>query len=178
MYEVPIVLLTKLIPDLHVNSIYDIDLQALKTRGVRGIITDLDNTLIEWDRPNATPELLDWFKTLKKSGFEIIIVSNNNQIRVSSFAEPLGIPFIHAAKKPTRTPFLDALKKLQMDPQEIVVIGDQMFTDVLGGNRLGLYTILVIPVAQTDGFFTRINRRMERIALSWMRKKGMIKWED
>lgn len=171
-------LLRKLIPDLHVTSIYKIDLQALKNRGVKGIITDLDNTLIEWDRPNATPELMEWLNRLKQEGFQVIVVSNNNQIRVSSFAEPLDIPYIHAAKKPTRTPFTEALKRLQLSPKETVVIGDQMFTDVLGGNRLGLYTILVVPVAQTDGFLTKFNRRLERMALSWLRKKGLITWED
>jgi uncharacterized protein len=60
---------------------------------------------------------------------------------------------------------------------ETVVIGDQLFTDVLGGNRLGFHTILVVPVAETDGFWTRINRRMERVALYWMRRKGMITWK-
>lgn len=167
-----------LIPDLHVNSIYDIDIQALKQRGVKGIITDLDNTLIEWDRPQATPELMEWLNRLKQEGFKVIVVSNNNQIRVSAFAEPIGIPYIHAAKKPTRTPFQDAILRLGLSPEEIVVIGDQMFTDVLGGNRSGLYTILVVPVAQTDGFFTRFNRGLERVALSWLRKKGLITWED
>ncbi|RXT15496.1 YqeG family HAD IIIA-type phosphatase [Ammoniphilus sp. CFH 90114] len=168
----------KLLPDLHVYSIYDIDLQALKKRGIKGIVTDLDNTLIEWDRPNATPKLMEWLNHLKEEGFQVIVVSNNNRIRVSAFADPLGIPYIHAAKKPTRTPFQDAMRRLDLSPEEIVVIGDQMFTDVLGGNRLGLYTILVVPVAQTDGFFTRFNRQLERIALSWMRKKGLITWED
>ncbi len=170
--------LKNLIPDLHVYSIYDIDIQALKQRGVKGIIADLDNTLIEWDRPNATPQLMEWLNRLKQEGFQVIVVSNNNQVRVSAFADPLGIPYIHAAKKPTRAPFQDGILRLGLSPEEIVVIGDQMFTDVLGGNRSGLYTILVVPVAQTDGFFTRFNRRLERIALSWLRKKGLITWED
>ena len=173
-----VVFLKKLVPDLHVASVYDIDLAALKKRGVKGIITDLDNTLIEWDRPNATPALMDWLETVKNEGFQVIVVSNNNQIRVSKFADPLGIPYIHRAKKPTRSPFREAMKRLGLAYHETVVIGDQIFTDVLGGNRLGLYTILVVPVAQTDGIYTRFNRQLERLALSWMRKKGWITWED
>ncbi|HJV44383.1 MAG TPA: YqeG family HAD IIIA-type phosphatase [Bacillota bacterium] len=171
-------MLKKLIPDLHVYSIFDIDIEALKQRGVRGIITDLDNTLIEWDRPDATPKLMDWLNGLRNQGLKVIIVSNNKQVRVSRFADPLGLPYIYGARKPKRTPFRDAIKQLGLHPKEMVVIGDQLFTDVLGGNRLGLYTILVVPVAQTDGLLTRFNRLMERIALSWMRKKGMITWED
>jgi HAD superfamily phosphatase (TIGR01668 family) len=171
-------LLQKLLPDLHVDSIYDIDLTALKERGIKGIITDLDNTLIEWDRPSATPELIEWLKKLQDKGFKLIVVSNNNSSRVGSFADPLGIPFIHGAKKPFHKAFKLAQQQMNLDPQQVVVIGDQLFTDVLGGNRLDLFTILVLPVAQSDGFFTRFNRRLEKIALRIMRKRGMITWED
>ncbi|WP_373681345.1 YqeG family HAD IIIA-type phosphatase [Aneurinibacillus soli] len=167
-----------LIPDLHVDSIYDIDLVQLKQRGVKGIITDLDNTLIEWDRPDATPELITWIKELKEHGFSVVIVSNNNETRVSKVAEPLGVPYIHQAKKPTKNAFHKATRGMGLSVQETVVIGDQLFTDVLGGNRMGLYTILVVPVAQTDSLITRFNRRLERVALNWMRKRGKIPWED
>ncbi|RKD23963.1 hypothetical protein BEP19_05955 [Ammoniphilus oxalaticus] len=171
-------LLKKLLPNLYVSSIYQIDLQALKQKGIKGIITDLDNTLIEWDRPDATPELLEWLKQLREEGFKVIVVSNNNQPRVSSFAEPLGIPYISRAKKPSRASFHKAMNILGVSANQIVMIGDQMLTDILGGNRLGLYTILVSPVAQTDGFFTKINRGIERIALARLRKKGLITWEE
>jgi HAD superfamily phosphatase (TIGR01668 family) len=172
------VFLNKLIPDHFVDSVYHLDLAELKFRGVKGIITDLDNTLIEWDRPAATPQLIEWLQSLKQHGFEVIVVSNNNHVRVAAFCKPLGIPYIHAARKPRRAPFREAVKQLNLEGKDIVVIGDQLFTDVLGGNRQGLYTILVVPVSQTDGFFTRINRRLERMALFWMKKKGMIHWED
>lgn len=170
--------LKKLLPDLHVESIYHIDLEALKKQGVKGIITDLDNTLIEWDRPEATPELAQWLKKLKDEGFKVVIVSNNNESRVSKFSDPLDLPFIHRARKPFHLSFKKAKEIMGLAPHEVVVIGDQLFTDILGGNRLDLYTILVIPVAQTDGFFTRINRQLEKLALNSMRKRGMITWED
>lgn len=98
--------------------------------------------------------------------------------RVSKVAEPLGVPFIHQAKKPTASAFKKATRRMGLRVDETVVIGDQLFTDVLGGKRMGFYTILVVPVAQSDGFFTRFNRQMERIALNWMRKRGKIPWED
>lgn len=171
-------MLKKLLPDLHVNSIYEINLEELKQRGVRGIITDLDNTLIEWDRPGATPELIEWLKEIEREGFKLVVVSNNNQSRVASFATPLNIPFIFSARKPFNKSFKTAQQMMKLRPDEVVVIGDQLFTDVLGGNRLNLYTILVVPVASSDGIFTRFNRKLERIALSFMRKRGMITWED
>jgi HAD superfamily phosphatase (TIGR01668 family) len=171
-------MLKQLIPNLQVSTIYEIDLDALEKQGVKGIITDLDNTLVAAEYPIATPELVQWLDHLQERGFKVVIVSNNNQTRVSKFADPLGVPFIHRAKKPTHASFKKALELLGMQGHEVVMIGDQMFTDVLGGNRMGLYTILVIPIAiGEEGFFTKINRTMEKIALKWMRKKGWMEWE-
>ncbi|WP_110111414.1 YqeG family HAD IIIA-type phosphatase [Bacillus sp. CGMCC 1.16541] len=166
------------LPNEHVKSIFHITPAMLKERGIKGIITDLDNTLVEWDRPEATPELIEWFKTMKESDITVTIVSNNVEKRVRVFSDPIGIPFVYKAKKPMRRAFRRAIKDMKLQQDEVVVIGDQLLTDVLGGNRLGLYTILVVPVAQTDGFITKFNRRMERRILSWMKRKGMINWED
>ena len=95
----------------------------------------------------------------------MVIVSNNNEQRVPRFPIPLDLPYIYKARKPFQLSFQKAMKLMNLAPYEVVVIGDQLFTDVLGGNRLNLYTILVTPVAETDGFWTRFNRRMERIVL-------------
>jgi HAD superfamily phosphatase (TIGR01668 family) len=166
------------LPDEHVKSILDIHPEDLKKRGIKGIITDLDNTLVEWDRPNATPELIKWFEQIKKHNILVTIVSNNNEVRVKEFAAPLHIPFIFQARKPLVRAFNKALSQMGIKKEEAVVIGDQLLTDVLGGNRSGFHTILVVPVAQTDGFITKFNRFAERRILNWFRKKGMIQWED
>jgi HAD superfamily phosphatase (TIGR01668 family) len=172
-------LLKNLIPQKRVRTIYEIDVQALWDTGVRGIITDLDNTLVGAKHPQATPELLVWLKRLQTIGFKVVIVSNNNKLRVSRFSDPLSIPYIFRAKKPGNSAFRKAMGMMSLSPQQTVVIGDQMLTDVLGGNRLGLYTILVLPIELRDeGFFTKINRRIEKAALSWMKRKGIMKWED
>jgi HAD superfamily phosphatase (TIGR01668 family) len=170
--------LKKFLPDEHVKSILDIHPEDLKKRGIKGIITDLDNTLVEWDRPNATPELVKWFEQIKKHNILVTIVSNNNEIRVKEFADPLQIPFIFQARKPLVRAFNKALSQMKIKKEEAVVIGDQLLTDVLGGNRSGFHTILVVPVAQTDGFITKFNRFAERRIMNWFRKKGMIQWED
>ncbi|MCM3716906.1 YqeG family HAD IIIA-type phosphatase [Fictibacillus phosphorivorans] len=171
-------MLKHFLPDQHVQNILDITPEMLVERGVKGIITDLDNTLVEWDRPEATPELIKWFTSIKEKGILITIVSNNTQHRVKSFSDPVGIPFIYSARKPMTKAFKRALKDMKLKNEEVVVIGDQLLTDVLGGNRLGLHTILVVPVASNDGFWTRFNRKIERIILSWMKRKGMIHWEE
>jgi uncharacterized protein len=171
-------MLKHFLPDQHVQNILDITPEMLVERGVKGIITDLDNTLVEWDRPEATPELIKWFTSIKEKGILITIVSNNTQHRVKSFSDPVGIPFIYSARKPMTRAFKRALIDMKLKDKEVVVIGDQLLTDVLGGNRLGLHTILVVPVASSDGFWTRYNRKLERIIMSWMKRKGMIHWEE
>lgn len=169
----------KFIPYLSVNSIYDIDFKALQQAGVQGIITDLDNTLVGAKVPNAHPKLMEWLQMVQARGFQVVIVSNNNRIRVSSFAEPLAVPFIWRAKKPSHYAFRKALGAMGLKPKQAVVIGDQLLTDVLGGNRMGLYTILVNPISRGDeGFFTKMNRRIEHVIYTRLQKKGLIPWED
>lgn len=164
----------RLLPDQIVNTVFDIDLNALRARGVRGIITDLDNTLVSAHTKAATPELKAWLEKVHKDGFRVVILSNNNETRVSTFAKPLGIPYIPAARKPFGGAFRRALGLLKMEADQVVVVGDQMLTDVLGGRRMGLHTILVTPIAPgEEGWGTQINRRIERIALSRLRKQGL-----
>lgn len=166
------------LPEEYVKSVFDITPQFLKERGIKGVITDLDNTLVEWDRPSATPQLKEWFQQLEESGIEVTIVSNNHDKRVRLFSEPLGIPFIPKARKPMGVAFRKAMKAMNLKKEEVVVVGDQLLTDVLGGNRTGLKTILVVPVASTDGFWTRFNRKIERRILATLKRKGMLHWEE
>ncbi|MFT4412714.1 YqeG family HAD IIIA-type phosphatase [Fredinandcohnia humi] len=171
-------MLTYFLPNEHVKTIFDISASKLKELGIKGVITDLDNTLVEWDRPSATPQLVKWFEEIKEQGIAVTIVSNNNEKRVKEFADPLGIPFIFEARKPMVRAFKRAITEMGLKKEEVVVIGDQLLTDVFGGNRSGLHTILVVPVAQTDGFFTKFNRLVERRLLSWMKRRGMLYWEE
>jgi uncharacterized protein len=165
-------LLNKLVPQLAANSIFDIPLDVLWDKGIRGIITDLDNTLVGAKVPVATPELVRWLNQVQDRGFQVVIVSNNNKLRVSAFADPIIVPYISSAKKPMNASFYRAMNLMKLSPQETAVVGDQMLTDVLGGNRLGLFTILVQPVSVADeGFFTRVNRVIERVARRLMKHK-------
>ncbi|CAM2834424.1 YqeG family HAD IIIA-type phosphatase [Paenibacillus sediminis] len=164
----------RLLPKLRVETVFDIDLESLYAKGYRGIITDLDNTLVGAKVPSATPELIAWFTKVKESGFKLVIVSNNKLERVSAFAGPHNIEFVHKARKPSNAPFHRAMKMMGLSPEQTIVVGDQMLTDVLGGNRLGLYTVLVQPIAlHEEGIGTRFNRRVERLALSRLKRKGL-----
>ncbi|WEK53109.1 MAG: YqeG family HAD IIIA-type phosphatase [Candidatus Cohnella colombiensis] len=164
----------RLLPDQIVNTVYDIDLDEWSAQGVRGIITDLDNTLVSARTPLATPELIQWLDRVHDRGFKVVILSNNNSRRVAKFAEPLGLPYIPAARKPAGAAFRQALQQLGLAPQQVVVVGDQLMTDVLGGHRAGLKAILVTPIARSEeGWRTRINRVIEKVALSRLRKQGL-----
>ncbi|MCM3632314.1 MULTISPECIES: YqeG family HAD IIIA-type phosphatase [Paenibacillus] len=165
------------LPKLRVKSIYDIPLDELYAQGIRGLITDLDNTLVGAKAPLATDELVKWLATVKQRGIDVVIVSNNNDSRVGAFAAPLGLRYIHAARKPAQRAFRRALELLQLEASQTLMVGDQLMTDVLGGNRMGLHTVLVAPISPNDeGFMTKVNRRMERIAIAKLRKRGL--WQE
>ncbi|MEK4255257.1 MULTISPECIES: YqeG family HAD IIIA-type phosphatase [unclassified Ureibacillus] len=166
------------LPNEFVASVFEITPEKLKSLGIRGIITDLDNTLIEWNRKDATKEIAEWMRLMQEAGIQIIIASNNNEERVKRFAEPLKIPYIYRAKKPLGQAYKAALHKLQLNRNEVAMVGDQLLTDILGAKRLQLYTFLVRPVAESDGFVTRFNRFVERRLFKVLKRKGITMWEE
>ncbi|MRG86668.1 YqeG family HAD IIIA-type phosphatase [Salinibacillus xinjiangensis] len=171
-------MLKRFLPNEHVKTVFEVTPEELKEKGINGIITDLDNTLVAWDQKDATPEIIEWFKLMKDHGIQVTVMSNNNEERVRHFSKPLDIPFIYKARKPLSRAFRKAQKAMNLPKDQIVVVGDQLLTDVLGGNSAKFYTILVVPVVKTDGVVTKFNRRIERMLLNWFRKKGLITWEE
>lgn len=155
----------RLYPREYVSSIYHIDAARLWQLGKRAILTDLDNTLTTWNSPVATPKLAAWLKMVKEMGFKVCILSNNDRLRVTEFARPLGLLALEQARKPRKTGFIRALDMLHVAAGETVMIGDQIFTDILGGNRMGLYTILVQPIHSKEHRGTRFVRHIERVVL-------------
>lgn len=171
-------MLKKFAPSEYVKDIFHIKPEMLKERGIKGVITDLDNTLVAWDRPDATPEIIDWLAGMQAVGIHVTIVSNNNELRVQAFSEPVQIPYIAKAQKPLGKAFKRALTLMGTSKEETVVIGDQLLTDILGGNRAGLHTILVIPVASSDAAITTFNRKIESKVMAALKRRGLIKWEE
>ncbi|HWL13417.1 MAG TPA: YqeG family HAD IIIA-type phosphatase [Ureibacillus sp.] len=167
-----------LLPREFVTTVFEITPEKLAALGIKGVITDLDNTLIEWDRPDATEEIATWMKLMQDAGIRVIIASNNNQERVKKFAEPLGIPFIARARKPLGAAYYAAMKEIRLKSNEVAMVGDQLLTDIMGANRLKLYTFLVRPVAESDGFVTLFNRFIERRVFNSLKRKGIKTWEE
>lgn len=168
----------KFVPSLHLHSIYDIQLDQLQARGIKGVITNLDNTLVELNSSKLTADLTGWLRALHQHGMKVVIVSNNRELRVASFARPLGIPFVYEARKPWGHPFDRALRLLHTTSRDTVVIGDQLLTDIVGGNRFGFYTIWVDPISAKEDWRTKINRFFERILYRYLKRKGYMPWDD
>ncbi len=171
---VTIGILKYLTPNLYLDTVYDLKLEKLKKLGIDTIITDLDNTLVGWNDPTPNTKLVKWFENLRENGFKVVIVSNNSENRVAEFATQVDIPFISKAQKPRRSPFKRAMEQMGSTIKETAVIGDQIFTDVLGGNRTGLFTILVIPINPKEFIGTKIVRQCEKMVLKHLAKKGKI----
>jgi len=152
-------------PDKIVDSIYDIKLDFLKEQGIKAIIADLDNTLVPWRSSEVNDEQLQWVGNARSCGLKVAIVSNNTYSRVDDVSSKLGVIALSAAFKPRRSPFRLIASHFSLRPAEIAVVGDQLFTDILGGNRCGMYTILVKPMSKQEIIGTKFMRLVEKIFL-------------
>lgn len=151
-----------LYPDLYFNSIVDISVDILKQNNIKGLILDVDNTLIDTAK-NFVPGVDVWHENIRSAGIKTIIVSNTNKIeKLNKVSEKLNIEYISFAKKPLKGGFKEALKKLDLNPENVAAIGDQIFTDVMGANRCKIFSILVNPVNEEDIWITKWKRPIER----------------
>ena len=171
------ILLSKLCPNLYVDSLHHIQLSHLKDIGIKGIVFDIDNTVTMWGSKEITPITLKWLEDAKAYGFRVCLLSNNRKARIDDISRMLDIP---SAKgfKPFSSAFRSALSLLGTSPQETAIIGDQIFTDILGGNRAGLYTILVQPMSTNEFITTRFLRRLEKTVLRRLACRGLLNSED
>ncbi len=153
-------------PDLYYRSIADVDLDDLKSRGVGVLLLDLDNTLVPRNTTDAASEVRAWVDGAKEAGFQLVICSNNWHERVQEAAAALAVPIMGKGTKPFPAVFRRALEYAGCGPSASAVIGDQVFTDILGGKLIGATTVLVMPLAEgTDLPHTRILRALERFIL-------------
>lgn len=150
-------------PDLSVDHIRDIPIDILEAKQIRGVIFDLDNTIIAWGSANMDGEMIKWLRLLERRGFRLCIVSNSMKKRVREIAQSINIPYIARAGKPLRSGFCRALQTIDLRGNEVAVVGDQRFTDIVGGNRIGAFTILVNPLGEKEFFATKITRSLVKL---------------
>lgn len=165
-------------PKLYLNSVKDISLELLGTHNLKGLILDVDNTLIDYDK--KMPEgIKEWAEHLKQSNIPLCIVSNTNQKeKVEKVAKQLNIPYIYFAKKPFKFGLKKAQKILNIDSNQIGVVGDQILTDVIGANRCKMFSILVKPINEKDIWITKIKRPLENKIIENYKKKQNNKKES
>ncbi len=155
-----------LYPDMYLDSIDNLNIKVLREMGFEALILDIDNTIIEWNIRVPDDRSRRIIKEAMAVGMKVCLISNGTRNRVSEFAAALDVSCVYNAGKPRKSPYRRALKLLGVSPDKVVAIGDQVFTDILGGNRLGFYTILVRPISTKETKWTCFIRRFERIVLN------------
>lgn len=171
-------MLRKFYPKAYIASLSQIGPEFFLQKGIKGVILDLDNTLIPWRSGVMEPNMSELLKTYIQAGLKLCVVSNALNRRVESLLLPLGIPGIARAAKPRRKAFVEALQILGTAEKETAVVGDQIFTDIFGGNRLNLYTVLVVPMSKREFIGTKLVRVIEKSVLNRLSKKGVIEPPD
>jgi len=164
----------KFVPDIYKKSVFDIDFNILKLRGINCILFDLDNTLVPHKEKVPSSKLIELFTELREMGFLTIIITNNRNKRVKPFKEGLGIECYTMAFKPSSKTFLKIMKDHNLNEMEMAIIGDQICTDIIGGNRVGLTTILVNPISERESLLTSINRFRENRIIKKMSKHDLF----
>jgi hypothetical protein len=149
-------------PARYYRRVTDVDLDALRSAGIEAVLIDIDNTIVPRDTGELTEEMRGWVAELKERGFRVCLVSNNWHDHVKSFADALEVDMIAKALKPLPFGFRKASRMLGKSPHSIAVVGDQIFTDILGGNLAGMLTVLVLPLSETDLVHTLALRKIER----------------
>lgn len=158
-------------PKILINSVADITVELLQKNQIKALILDVDNTLINIERkiPEKTKQ---WVKCMKENNIKLYILSNtNNKQKVEDVSNALDIPYRNLAKKPSKKGFRKVQELLQEKPENIGVVGDQIFTDVIGGNRSKMFTILVEPIQKKEYWYTRWKRPIERVVKNRFKKK-------
>ncbi len=156
-------------PDSYLDSTYVIDFDGLYRQGYRGLIFDIDNTLVPHGAP-ADERAVKLFSHLKELGFQCCLLSNNQRQRVESFNDRVQVHFIENAHKPSVKNYRRAMELMGTDESNTVFIGDQLFTDVYGAKRTGIRSILVKPIHPKEEIQIVLKRYLERIVLYFYRK--------
>lgn len=162
-------------PDMYMKDIYSINYAKLKNFGIKCILFDLDNTLVPSFKNKPTRKVKDLIEKLKDMGFKVIIFSNSNKKRLTPFKNVLEVDCSYSSKKPFSKKFKKVLKEYKYNQSEVAIIGDQIVTDIYGGNKVGIFTILVKPINSKELIFTKFNRIIERKIIKKLERRNIFK---
>lgn len=164
-------------PDQYISSTYKIDFQAFYDAGYRGIIFDIDNTLVCHGAP-ADKRSIHLIQCLKDMGFGILFLSNNKEPRVKMFNDAVNAQYIFKAGKPKRSGYLKAMEMLGTDKGNTLFVGDQLFTDVWGARNAGIFSVLVQPIDKKEEIQIILKRYLEKIVLFFYKRKCKKEGKD
>lgn len=168
-------MLRKLIPTYYAKRIFDIDYNQLKQAKITNIFFDLDNTLSAYYTITPDQDLIMFIQSLQHRGFQVFIISNNRKDRVETFVAPLQVPYLSSAKKPGKKRLFQWINQMNLDIKSCVLIGDQLLTDVICANAIGMTSILVEPFVIKDLPITRINRFFDKRIRRYLLKNNKLK---
>lgn len=163
-------MLQRFYPDRYLRSAYEIDYETYYEKGYRGIIFDIDNTLVEHGAP-ADERSMALINRLKNIGFSIMLLSNNKEPRVKMFNDAVHVSYIFKAGKPARRGYEEAMQKLGTDVNTTLFVGDQLFTDVWGARNAGIFSILTQPIDKKEEIQIVLKRYLERIVLFFYKRQ-------
>lgn len=149
-------------PDVKFHGITDITVEALEKFGIKALLLDVDNTMSTHHGTVLTDGLCEWIAAMQQSGIKLMVLSNSKRRRIEPFANRIGLPFISLGCKPLPTGYLRGVKALGEKCKNTAIVGDQIFTDVLGGNIVGVKTVLLTPIKLEDGWSFKLRRKLEK----------------
>jgi len=165
----------RFIPDYHATSIYDVNVEFYHSIGVKNLLIDLDNTLDSYRLFSPSPRTLALKNKLIAAGINIYIISNNHGPRVTAYANALGVDYLHSTRKPFAYKVKRLLKDKNYVPEETMLVGDQLITDVLCAKRSGIRVMLTEKIVEEDQWTTHFNRLLDRPMRRHLKKKGLLK---
>ncbi len=164
------------VPDLYFDTVYEVTPEMLSSNGVKGVILDIDNTLVPYEIAEPTAKVREWLSNMWDAGIKTAFVSNNHKERVELFNKELGCPAFYDSGKPSKKSCMSALSAMGVDPKECAIIGDQVFTDVLAGRRSSLrMAILVKPIKDRTDLFCKSKRLLEKPVLFVYKRRNKKK---
>lgn len=149
-------------PDIKLHGITDITVEILNKFNIKALLLDVDNTMSTHHGQALTEGLLEWIDRMNKNGIKLMVLSNSKRKRIEPFAERISLPFISLGCKPLPTGYLRGVRALGEKRKNVAIVGDQIFTDVLGGNIVGVKTVLLTPIKLEDGLSFKIRRNLEK----------------
>lgn len=158
-------------PTYAVEAVYDLRANDLLRQGITAVLVDLDNTLIAWDNPDGTPEVRAWLDEMTIADISVVVVSNNTYSRVERAVSRFGVDFIARAMKPFAYGINKAIDRYGFDRDEVIMVGDQLMTDIRASHRAGIKSVLVKPLVTSDAWNTKVNRWRERRVLAKLEEK-------